>query len=488
MKISILNIPHLVKGSILNSPTRLEKLARKTKWMQRQAKKLTPIKFVHGILHAVSQGDASFRLLATAIGIRLDSDEKIDHELDYQKDSQPFGTISKPALWERVNPGAVEFFKLTLEELLKAQKITTHSIPDLPSITRIIVEDSALLTLAQRLAEECPATNNQHGAKGAGKRFQAAFDLISGEVVRLALTEYGRNDQKATSDIIPILQENDLLIRDLGYLVNSALNEIIDKGAHFLSRHLGARVIHHTEENGGKRIDLLAYLETHAPNTGDEVDIDVVMGSGPKKAGKVKCRLVARKVPKQVEENRLRKIHADEKRLGKQRSKRHKKFQGWEIYITSLPRNGVSVEKICELYPLRWRIEIIFKAFKSYTPLNDLAAHCSNANHVQVLLYAWLCLVVLAAQTGSFALAKKTGPSGALQPNCLSLLKVIPKVFQMLNMSLVFSCAVSIREIMARWMYQCEYHDRYERRTKRTNMAQLLENALGLNPSEPLLS
>lgn len=456
--------------------------------MQREAKKLTPVKFVHGILHSVSQGDASFRLLANAIGIRLDKDEKIDHELDDQKSSQPFGTISKPALWERVNPEAVDFFKATLEELLKAQQVTTHSIPDLPSIIRIIVEDSALLTLAERLAEECPATNNQHDTKGAGKRLQAAFDLISGEVVRLALTEYGRNDQKAASDIIPILQENDLLIRDLGYLVNSALNEILEKGAHFLSRHLGARVIHHTEENGGERIDLLHHLETHAPNPSDEVDIDVVMGSGQKGAAKVKCRLVARKVPKQVEEKRLRKIQTDEKRLGKQRSKRHKKFQGWEIYITSLPRKEVTVEKICELYPLRWRIETIFKAFKSYTPLNDLAAHCSNANHVQVLLYAWLCLVILAGQTGSFALATKTGPGGTLRPNCLSLLKVIPKVFQMLNMSLVFSCAASIGEIIDRWMYQCEYHDRYERRTNRTNMAQLLKNALGLDPAAPLLS
>lgn len=456
--------------------------------MKREAKKLSPVKFVHGILHSVSQGDASFRLLATAIGIRLDKDDKFDHDLDDQKDTQPFGTISKQALWERVNPEAVEFFKATLEELLKAQKITGHSIPDLPSITRIIVEDSALLTLAERLAEQCPATSNQHDYKGAGKRLQAAFDLISGEVVRLALTEYGRNDQKAASDIISILQENDLLIRDLGYLVNSALNEIMEKGAHFLSRHQGARVIRHTEENGGKRINLLDHLETHAPNPGDEIDIDVVVGSGQKGSPKVKCRLAARRVPEQVEEKRLRKIHADEKRLGKQRSKRHKKFQGWEIYITSLPRSEVSVEKLCELYRLRWRIEIIFKAFKSYTPLNDLASHCTNENHVQVLLYAWLCLVVLAGQTGSFALATKTGPGGALQPNCLSLLKVIPKVFQMLNMSLIFSSASSIGQILDRWMYQCEYHDRYERRTDQTNMAQMAENALGIRAVEPLLT
>ena len=204
------------------------------------------------------------------------------------------------------------------------------------------------------------------------------------------------------------------------------------------------------------------------------------MGSGQKGAAQVKCRLVARRVPPEVEAKRLRRIKQDEKRLNKTRTKVHKKLQGWEIYITSLPREDVSAGKIFELYPLRWRIEIIFKACKSYTPVEAIAAHKSNANHVQVLIYAWLCLLVMATQTKAFALAiPSKGSTGDLRPNYLSLLKVVPKVIQTLNMALYLSCA-PITQIIGRMICQIEYHDRYERRTKRISMAEMTEKALGL--------
>ena len=41
---------------------------------------------------------------------------------------------------------------------------------------------------------------------------------------------------------------------------------------------------------------------------------------------------------------------------------------------------------------------------------------------------------------------------------------------------------------MARWMHQCEYHDKYEHRNNRTNMALMMEQALGLEESGPLLT
>lgn len=466
---------NLVKGTILNSANRLEKLARKTNWLIRKPRKLKPIQFIHGLLHAVSQGDCSFRLLATSIGMRLD--EKHDPD---DTSLTEFDTISKPALWERVNESAVEFVKATLAELIKGQGAAPgYTIPAIPTIKRIIVEDSAILNLDARLVNQFPATSNQHGV-GAGLRFQAAIDLISGEPIRADLTKYGRNDQAASADIIPLLGEGDLLIRDLGYYVNEPFNAIVERKAHYLSRHLGGRVLYHYNENVGDKIDLLKHLQKHAPNPGDQVDLDVVMGSGQKGAAQVKCRLVARRVPAEVEAKRLRRIKEDEKRLNKTRTKVHKKLQGWEIYITSLSREEVSTGKIFELYPLRWRIEIIFKACKSYTPVAAIAAHKSNANHVQVLIYAWLCLLVMATRTKAFALAKPSkGSAGELRPNYLSLLKVVPKVFQMLNMALYISCA-PINQIMDRLSCQIEYHDRYERRTKRTNMAQMTESVLGL--------
>ncbi|NJW54224.1 transposase [Salinimicrobium oceani] len=38
---------------------------------------------------------------------------------------------------------------------------------------------------------------------------------------------------------------------------------------------------------------------------------------------------------------------------------------GWSIYITTLPKNKAEANTIFSLYKLRWRIEIIFKSWKS---------------------------------------------------------------------------------------------------------------------------
>lgn len=139
-------------------------------------------------------------------------------------------------------------------------------------------------------------------------------------------------------------------------------------------------------------------------------------------------------------------------------------------------------ETILEIYPLRWRIEIIFKACKSHTHLRKIAAHKSNVYHVKAMLYAWLCVLVLATATRAFALAVGNCV-GELRPNCLSLLKVVPKVFELLGEVMSLSAA-PIKQMMARWWAQMDYHDRYEPRNTRTNMAEKLSDALGLTEPE----
>ena len=472
------SLPSLFKGTILNSRARLEVLARKTRWMQRSAKKLDPIDFIHGILLAVCKGEASFRLLATAIGLRLPPTSDVDEH----KPTKRYDTISKQALWERVDTEAVDLFKVVLEELLKSKGFTDHADVAPPGIRRIIVEDSSKIDLPDRLAEKFPASSNQKGHKGAGLRLQGAFELLGGKALRVDFTEYYRQDTTAAHDILPLLQRGDLVVRDLGYLVHDALNGIVEKGAHFLSRYKTGRKLYHRDDDGNcdSEIDLIKYLRRHAPDSGDHIDIDIVLGKiGSRKAPQVKCRLVAARLPDEVVAERLRKVCQEEKRRGKKKSAEAKALLGWTILITSLERDEVSMEKLIKIYELRWRVEIIFKSLKSCTPLDAIARHRSNPEHLQTLLYGWLSLVVLAIKSGAFALMKETaGKVRKLVPNPMSLLKTMPKVFEMLRMVLFMSSAPNLEELLARWLAQSEYHDRYETRDKRTNMARMTAEAL----------
>jgi len=426
------------------------------------------------LLHAALKGDRSFRLLACSVGMRLDEKRGAA--------GVGFDTISKPGLWARVGPEAVGFLKAVLARVIRdSMSPSGHELPAIPTITRIVVEDSAILNLDARLADEFPATSNQHGT-GAGLRLQSAFDLVTGEPLRLELTRYKRNDQATSGDIIPLLRPGDLLIRDLGYFSSAPFVAIVAQCAHYLSRHLGVCLLHHTAEGGGERINLLEHLHRHAPRPGDITDIDVLIGSGQKGTPRFRSRLVARRVPMAVEEKRLRRLGQEEKRRGNKFSAVHRRLQGWEIYITSLPREEVGAAKIFKLYPLRWRIEIIFKACKSHTALRAIAAHRSNANHVQAMLYAWLCALVLAARTRAFALAVESR-KGGLRANYLSLLKVVARAFEMMGELMSMSCAPT-SQIMGRWLRQISYHDRYEPRKRRTNMAIKVEETLELPPRE----
>jgi len=164
-------------------------MARKARWLKQQARKLSPTKFISGILLALSQSEASLRLWASAIGLHSDH------------------TISKQALWERIGPEAVGFFKGVLASLLASQGVGANSIPAIPCVLRILIHDFMLITLNEKVGALFTATSNQHGHFGAGLRLQAVMDLISGGALDMSLHPYGRNDQsEAAESGVPQIQ------------------------------------------------------------------------------------------------------------------------------------------------------------------------------------------------------------------------------------------------------------------------------------------
>lgn len=462
----------LFKGTVLNSPSRLEKLARSTGWVKRSPKKIQPIDFVHGIMHSICVGTFSFRALATSIGMRLDL-------VTVSENSEAvFDTVSKQAIWKRTNQSAVDFMNATLGELLKEKKVAKHHLPKLDGVDRILAGDSTKIGLPPELAEDYPAGKGPKG-EAAGLRLQGMIDLISGEAIRLELTNYYHQDAVAGMEIIPLVRPKDLILQDLGYWNYDQFNQIDEIGAYFLSRYKHKSVVHHVDDEGnaGKKLDLLKFLVKRAPNSGDKVDINIVLGVNP--STQINCRLVAVRVPDKVAQKRAQKINAEAKRRGKTPSKLVKKLSKWAIYVTNLPEESADTETVLEIYPLRWRIETVFKALKSYTPVEAISEHRSNPEHLQILLYGWLCLAAVATQTGAFALARPSNRGGMMKPNLLSLLKVLPKVFEMFRVALFHSCSSDPGDLIWRWMAQCEYHDRYEKRKKRVNMAEMAAIALG---------
>lgn len=458
----------------------LNRLARQSGWSKRASRKISPRFFVSSFLLAASEGEASFREIASNIGLHRDD------------------TVSKQALWERTGPEAVEFFKQVLEQLVTKSVLPKISCK-IAGVGRVLLHDSSILPLHRTLADVFPASINQNKKLSAGFRLQAVFDLINGGALSLVFHGYReRNDQASSGDIVPLLKKGDLVVRDLGYLVGHVLAEIARKGCFFLSRHINQRTVYLQET--GEKLDLAKYLSIRAPRTGDTAECDVTVGTGQHGAQPIKCRLVARRLPEQVINQRKREAKRNAKDHSKNGySKKHLKLLEWEIYLTNLSAEQADADTVIATYRLRWRIENLFKALKSHTWGLKMASHRSNPWHVQVLVLAWLCLVVMAANTGYFSVVGTgrptqdhwgTEPPGSYahtenQPGRgdereISTLKSIRRIFKLIGHCLFMSAVGSTAEAFVRMERQIQYHDRYERRQKRRNLPANAKKTLGL--------
>jgi len=195
-------------------------LARQSQWMERTARKITPLRLVTAALLLISQPQISLTVLAVLLGL-----------LSAQ-------TVSKQAVDERLDPAASRFLKEVLGAALASclQRSKACLQKATWPFTRILVQDSSTIKLNEKLAAIYPGGANQHGQTPGVLRLQAVFDLLSQRWLSFALSPYVRNDQKASPDLLPLVQKNDLVLRDLGYFAVRVLEQIAQRNAFFLSR------------------------------------------------------------------------------------------------------------------------------------------------------------------------------------------------------------------------------------------------------------
>jgi hypothetical protein len=228
-----------LKASLRKLP--LLALARQSQWMERTARKITPLRLVTAALLLISQPQISLTVLAVLLGL-----------LSAQ-------TVSKQAVDERLDPAASRFLKEVLGTALASclQGSTAWLQKASWPFARIVVQDSSTIKLNEKLAAVYPGGANQHGQTPGVLRLQAVFDLLSQRWLSFSLSPYVRNDQKASPDLLPLVQKNDLVLRDLGYFAVRILEQIAQRSAFFLSRFYFRTAVF---DLNGQPIDLLDRL------------------------------------------------------------------------------------------------------------------------------------------------------------------------------------------------------------------------------------
>jgi len=410
------------------SATALLPLARSSGFLRRHSKKINP---------------AGFLLTACLFGLQSQGSLAAFAQLWALLHQQ---CLSKQAVHKRFNAAAVRFLEAVLQSVL-ASLLRPGSLPSAlrTPFKRILLQDSTCLHLPAKLASLFPGPANQCHNPQAGLKIQATLDLLKNRFLAFQLTPFVVNDQKASPAILPTLQAGDLLIRDLGYLVLEVLEQIQHQGAYFLSRFRHGLSLFCPQSQ--LRLDLLKELR-HA---GPLWEGQVLLGSK-----KLPVRLIAvRLSPALANERRRKARHNRDRRLNP--SQQHLQLLDWNIFLTNVPASHLSAASVAQLYGLRWRIEVIFKSWKSHFRLAQLTE--VSAPHLLILILAkliWICwfsvhwthLVVQGAAISLLKLAQWW--SKFALPLCLSCLKPNPNTYDS----------------------QLRYYCRYDKRKDRLNFLQ----------------
>jgi hypothetical protein len=381
--------------AFLQDAQELGSLARQSGLVKRRARKLCPLTLLHSLLQASCHQRASTRQLAFLAGLLCHS------------------TLARQSFWERLREPAAAFMAAVLGRLLKEQSGATSTAVKLPGVQRVLVADSSIVALHASLRHVFTGSSNQC-VSTASARMQFAFDLLEGRLIHCGLHPFTRPDQAAAHDVLDCLRPGDLLMRDLGYFVLEAFEKIDRARAFFLSRLRYQTALYDAQ---GTQLDLLKELRRQSQLApGRPVVLEVTVGT----KHRVPMRLVAVPLPEAQANERRRRARQDrDKRLS--HSQDYYQLLSWTLLVTNLPTNALSPVQLQALYALRWRIENIFKAWKSHLKPEATTTHRTNQHHLRCLLYAQQILLAIAASRG--LLATMAAPSTTTRAPRPSLFK-----------------------------------------------------------------
>lgn len=337
---------------------------------QRKAQKLTGKLLLISFFVMALQGNNSFQLWA----------EKIS--------SITGKHVSKQAIWKRITVYFTKFLSAVLADALRQQvRKGSHQMDQIPlkeQYKRILLQDSTTIALPPCL-RWCFPGNTSRGEKKAQLKIQVIYDLLNNRFINFEITPFTANDQSKSKDILPIAAKGDLVIRDLGYFSIDCFNQLINQGISFISRlRYGIKI---TDAQTGKEINLLARLKKHA-----RFDRWVMIGE----KNKVKVRLVAVPLGQEQASRRRHKAKNDrDKRL--HHTKEYYEQLGYSIYITTVNQEQFSPTQVVKLYGLRWRIETIFKCWKSQFHLQQLIPKQGTLTkeRAEAIIYMMLIFILL---------------------------------------------------------------------------------------------
>ena len=431
--------PHAISSALQKidmPPGLIRSMARQTGFSRRNSGKIGSFDFFLHTCILSMKGSVSFNDLAASLELHTPSD------------------ASRQACAQRMDERALCFFQQVFATMLH-QTISPRTLFDLsPKLPffRILLQDSTVISLPGKLFPEFSGVANAH-AKRVHARVQCVYDLIGGNFLYFSIDPYSRTDLAVAPETH--CHSGDLLLRDRGYFSLESFGSQQRDGSFFIQRYKHKTLLLDSPD-ASESIELLSLLRKKG-----SIDRVVYFPNMPN----LPFRILAFPVPEEVAN--LRRMKAKKENKGHNPSSELLALMGWSIYITNLLDPAFTPPLVARLYGLRWRIENIFKTWKSN--MHFQKCHAVASTQLRVLLlarFSMLCLFYHRFFVPLFVMVlKKTG-------RMLSLMKFM-RYMELFPSSIIrFVGSISTKTLKALVKHCC-----YDLR-KRKNYMQELEDIL----------
>jgi len=294
------------------------------------------------------------------------------------------GAPSRQAVNLRLNQAFDSILQRLLEEVMGAKTLGPGSpkakmTPLFRGYRRVLVQDSTIIKLPGHLFADFSGVANAQ-SRVCNARIQATYNLLDHRLIGFSIDPYSKNDLAAAPELP--LQQGDLVLRDRGYLIMDEIQRHREAGADCIYRHKTGTV--YLDPNTLEPINLPALLKAQG-----RLDLEVLLNN----AARTRVRLVT--APVDTETANLRRMKAKKETKGHHPSQEILELMDWTIFITTIPAALAGFKEILAIYGLRWRIEIIFKAWKSHMKFPLL--HRVSKLQMAILLKARLLIIAACA-------------------------------------------------------------------------------------------
>ena len=298
--------------------------------------------------------------------------------------------IAKQSIDGRFTGEAVAFVLDVLKEVLERQLSNVFCAEFLPQFNQVCIKDSTKFNVDNRLSGHYKGTGARPGTTKACVCIQYEYDLRSGKILDLNVTEGVRNDAIDAAQTKEKINKTDLILRDLGYYNLSILAGFAKAGAFFISRLNTSTLIYDLGQTESLKFkELYAYMRKHKITSCEK---QVLVS----KKDQEELRLIVAIVPDHVYEERIKKVNKYNKVKGWKTTDDYKVRCRFNLFITNVSYENISLEEIMLLYRLRWQVELMFKNWKSVCAIHKLQP--MKYERFTCLLFAKLILIVINLQ------------------------------------------------------------------------------------------